>query len=338
MKNCIILWYHVPPTCITTYLKLLSPYPFISVSVSKWFNFNISSFSCSSMIASDAQAQGSDKCELFDPSLIEPNVSHSPRWSNQHERFMFRSVMQASAKIKKDQKGVPLTPPFACLFDRSPIPMLSTAHPFVNHHTLKWKVFNQKKINAAVLFWWWVSWWFSVSYSFPQKESFIPFLIGILRPTNLNTQSSPDQPCKSTKISTNRGSRPCFCSENILQPPLPCSKLTHPAEECRSMGISWQNDNLAGQLLGFEVMRSWICVAYINMVILQLNFLGVRPPSTKVSSPTMIHLFPPKSSCEATKQPRLMVPQKATWWASFANCVKNCLTYLYWTLTTKILQ
>lgn len=120
--------------------------------------------------------------------------------------------------------------------------MLSTAHPFVNHlcksprfevkgvSSEKYQCCCTLLVMSQLLFQ-------HISYAFPQKESFIPFLTGILRPTNLNTQSSPDQPCKSTKILTNRGSRPYFCSGNILRPPLPCSRLTHPAEECAPWAI-----------------------------------------------------------------------------------------------------
>lgn len=234
----------------------------------------------------------------------------TPHWSNQMSRI--HCVGPTSTKcscldlwcrhllrLKRQETShrfllaVLLTTPFASLFDQSPIPMLSTAHPFVNHHTLKWKVFHQKKYQCCCTF-------LVMSQLVVQRLLLISpegvlysFSHWVLRPTNLNTQSSPDQPCKSTKISTNRGSRPCFCSENILQPPLPCSKLTHPAEECRSVGISWQNDNLAGQLLGFK------------MVLFNWFFLGWGHHQQRCHHPPRFTFFPPKKFIRSHKTTKI---------------------------------
>ena len=177
--------------------------------------------------------------------------------------------------------------------------------------------------------------------AFLPKKSFIPFDINgisgflICDPPTLS-QSLADQPCKST----NRGSPPCVCSENILQPPLPCSKLTHPGEECRSMGYnmffraSWQNDNLASQLLGFYVMHYEYVLPTSKLSLFNWIFWGEATINKRIIAQQDSPFFTQKFiRSQKKKQPGLMVPQKATWWASFASCEKTA-----WSIFSEILQ
>ena len=95
----------------------------------------------------------------------------------------------------------------------------------------------------------------------------------------------------------------------------------------------WQSCRSTPGIRGHEVMK--MCCLHQNGHS-STDFFGVRPPSTKVSSPTKIHHFPTQKFTRSQKNQGLMVPRKATWWASFANCAKNCLTYLYGDLKTKL--
>ena len=146
-KICIILWYHVPLTCITTYFKLLSLYPFSHLCL---FQNVATSISAPSVVPPWLQVMHRHR------AVTSANFS-TPHWSNQMSRI--RRVGPTSTKdscldlwcrhllrLKKQQTPhrFLLTTPLASLFDQSAIPMLSTAHPFVNHRTLKWKVFDQQ--------------------------------------------------------------------------------------------------------------------------------------------------------------------------------------------------
>lgn len=143
----------------------------------------------------------------------------------------------------------------------------------------------------------------------------------------------------------------------------PTSIPNHPliSHENRS---KYQPTGAPGHVFALKISCSLLCHApswhillrnaapwayHDGMTILQVNFWdskcssfnwifwGWRHHQQRCHHPPWFTFSHPKVHAKPLNNQGLMVPQKATWWASFAKCVKNCLTYFSRNLAIKLL-